>query len=302
MKIDSLSWIALLSCSLIWGSSFVLIKTAGLGLNPYQVAAVRLSVAGLCLLPWSVASIRRRGLANIQWRNLIIAGATGNFIPYFLFPIAMADSRVSSGVAGILNAMTPLFALVIGVVFFQTQARWNAYAGIALALSGALVIVFFRSSGEDAATNAHWAWGLLPLVATALYGWNGNHVKQWLGDYAPIEIAALSLGLCAIPALAVLLWMPPATSGWPPLVVQSLGAAAILGMICTALAVWLIFILIQRTNVLFASTVTYFSTIVALGWAYRQAEPLGIPHAVGVGCILGGVWLANASVFRRWGN
>ena len=93
-------WVLLVVLSIIWGSSFILIKKSLEHFNPYEVGALRVLIAGILLLPMAILNIKKFPRKYLKW--LILAAVTGNFIPMFLFPIA--ETKVSSSIAGIINS------------------------------------------------------------------------------------------------------------------------------------------------------------------------------------------------------
>ena len=92
-------WVLLVVLTLIWGSSFILIKKSLLHYNPYEVGSLRIAIASVLLMPLAIINIRK--FPRKQLKYLLVAAACGNFIPMFLFP--MAETEISSAVAGIIN-------------------------------------------------------------------------------------------------------------------------------------------------------------------------------------------------------
>ena len=104
MNPEKEKWVLLAILSIIWGSSFILIKKSLDHFNPYEVGALRVLIAGIILLPLAIMNIKKFPKKHFKW--LIFAALTGNFIPMFLFPIA--ETKVSSSIAGIINSMMPI--------------------------------------------------------------------------------------------------------------------------------------------------------------------------------------------------
>src|SRR5436190_7230537 len=140
-KTTSLILITILA--IVWGSSFILMKK---GLEVYswdQVGAIRMVVSFIVLFPFVWKSFRKIDAAS--WKFIAVSGFLGNGIPAFLFPLS--ETRIDSALAGILNSLTPLFTLIIGLVFFATQLSVNRISGVLIGLIGALMIVLTRSKG-----------------------------------------------------------------------------------------------------------------------------------------------------------
>ena len=117
MNHEKEKWILLVLLSLIWGSSFILIKKSLEHFNPYQVGALRVLISGVLLSPIALLNIKKFPKSHLKW--LIIAALCGNFIPMFLFPIA--ETKVSSSIAGIINSTMPLFVILVGAAFWKTK-------------------------------------------------------------------------------------------------------------------------------------------------------------------------------------
>ena len=153
------SWFLLVLLSLIWGSSFVLMKK---GMETYtapQVAALRMLIAGICLFPLVLRSLKSDFKGKLKY--LLLAGALGNGIPAFLF--TTAETGISSALAGMLNALTPLFTMAVGVSLFATKLKRNSLIGVIIGLAGAVMLVNAQT-GNGGQSNALFA--LLVVLAT----------------------------------------------------------------------------------------------------------------------------------------
>src|SRR5690606_37864523 len=125
--------------------SFILIKKSLEHFNPYEVGALRVLIAGILLLPIAIANIKKFPRKYLKW--LVLAAITGNFIPMFLFPIA--ETKVSSSIAGIINSMMPIFVIIVGSLFWKFSTSKRQLIGVAISFSGACILAFSGgSSGE----------------------------------------------------------------------------------------------------------------------------------------------------------
>ncbi len=290
---DRLSWLLLGTLALIWGSSFILMKR-GLWddgrpvLSPGQMASARLAIAWAVLIP---ATLRHWPTLRAHWRPLLLAGVLGNGIPALLF--ATAQTRIDSALSGMLNSLTPLFTLVIGLLLFSTQARMTQLAGVLLGLVGAVgLVVFDPGSGP-----AGWSlYALLPVAGTMCYGASANVVKHRLYMMPSMATAALALtfvgpvGLagCIATGLPGTLESDPAA--WP-----ALGFVALLALLSSALSLVLWNALLKRTSAVQASAVTYLMPVVAIGWGLLDGERLSPMQVVMIAVVLAGVYLVTAS-------
>lgn len=280
-------WGILILLALVWGSSFILMKR---GLEVYtssQVGAMRMFIAFVFLMPFAFAYARREHLKD--WKGFLGTGVLGNFIPAFLF--TKAETGISSALAGMLNSLTPLFTLVIGVVLFQSKTRVINVVGILMGFAGAIGLLI-TGRQDDWGTNV--SYGTYVIIATLCYGFSVNIIKKWLGPVNSITITVWAFIFVGPPAgiylfstdfLHRLTTIPGA---W-----QSLGYVTILAVFGTALSVILFNILIKRSSALFASSVTYLIPVVAMGWGVVEGEAVLAMHFVWIGLILLGVYLVN---------
>lgn len=292
MKTPPRVYLFITLCALVWGSSFILMKKALVTYSPQQVGALRMVTAGLALLPFVLYRLLRTR-RRLPYHLLLTSSLMGNVIPAFLFPLA--QTKLESGTTGALNALTPLFAMIMGMLVYRAPFRWGRLVGVVIGLGGALVLILHGTThlGGDP------VYALLIVLATALYGLNVNFVKYRLEGVNPVDIAGVGLGLVALPLLAYLLLGTDfvARTATHPDAQFSLLAVMALGAIGTALALWLFFQALALASPVVASSVTYLMPIVALGWALADGEQLGYPHAIGLGLILLGVWGIS-----RWGK
>lgn len=117
MDTKQLKWIYLAILSLIWGSSFILIKKGLIGLTAIQVGSFRIIFAALFLLIFGFNSLKK--ISKRQWKYVAITSLFGTFMPAYLF--AIAETQVNSSIVAILNSLTPLNTLVLGIVAFGIQ-------------------------------------------------------------------------------------------------------------------------------------------------------------------------------------
>ncbi len=283
------SWLMLGFLSLIWGTSYILIKKALVVYSPVQVACLRLSISTLAFLP---VFLRRAGrIERRQWGLLLAIGVTGTGLPSFLFPLAQTE--VSSSVAGILNSLSPLFTLVLGMLFFRSAPPAVKLLGVLLGLAGAVSLIVF---GDEVGLQGNLWYGLFIVAATLCYGTSNNLVGFYLRGMSSLTIGAISFFMVGVPALIYLL----TGSGFlhvirhEPGAWTALGYVALLSLFSTVLASILYFRLIQRTDPVFGSTVSYIVPAVALLWGVWDGEVISILHLLGMGMILLGVNLTRS--------
>jgi drug/metabolite transporter (DMT)-like permease len=282
------NWLLFLLLSLVWGSSFILMKTSAEHLNGLQVGAVRIFAAGVSFLPFAVIYISRIPLRKMG--IVILTGLLGNFFPALLFATAIKENGESS-LASILNSLTPLFVIVIGVLFFKAKVAKNKIAGVLVGFAGLVMLSLLRGP-----VSANDNGVLLILIATIFYGINVNLVSHFLKGIDGLKIASVSLAIMAIPSAAIM-WQQNVFSiaRYDEEARWSIAVACLLGIVGSAIATAVYYILIQRAGGLFASLVTYAIPIVAMIWGLLANESI---TGIEIGClaiILTGVYLANRS-------
>ena len=284
-----INWVLFVVLSLIWGSSFILMKVSKEHLNGYQIGAIRIFSAGIIFLPFAlyhITKIPRNKLALVA-----LSGLLGNFLPAFLFAIAI-ENRIDSALAGILNSLTPLFVIIISVAIYKSPIATKKIAGVMIGFIG--LIILSLSKGGISLNNMGYA--SLILIATICYGLNVNLVSRYLKGVSPIHMATVSLAIMSFGALAVLIMHEV-----PSILMHDEGArisivyAALLGIVGSAFATVLFYILIKRAGALFAALVTYGIPVVAIIWGVVANEDVTWIQVACLGIILSGVFLANKS-------
>jgi len=267
--------------AIIWGSSFILMKEGLKFYSSYQIAAMRISFSGLVLIPfinWKKLDIKRS-----DYKYFIISGFLGSAIPAFLFPLA--QTRISSSLAGAINGLTPLFALIIGVIFLGVKfSRLKAF-GVIFGLAGAVFLII----GQD--IQFEFSHVMMAIVATLCYGINVNIIKQKLDSYPPLLVAALPLAIISIAGFAVLGYFGLNINVNDMQFVYSFGATLLLAFIGTSISLIMFNRLIQQTNTVFATSVTYLIPIVALFWGLFDHEQILYNYFIGLLFILGAIWM-----------
>lgn len=281
------AWAILFFLILVWGSSFVLIKRSLLYFDSAQLGSLRIIIATLFLVPFVFSRFRQ--ITRKQWFYLFISGLFGNGLPAYFY--AIAQHGVDSSIAGILNSLTTLFTLILGLLFFKMKAKWFNVTGVFIGLFGAVGLIVSSGVG-DVSFNFYYASFI--IMATIGYAINVNVIKTFLGDVKPIEITAFALVSIFIPVNIVLFGFTDFVQTlsdpgiWKGFVY--IGTLAVVG---SALALILFNRLIQITSSLFAASVTYMIPIVAILWGLADGEIFKPVYLLWVGMILFGVFLVN---------
>lgn len=284
----NVKWILFIILCLTWGSSFIIMKGGMEILSPYQLASIRIISAGIVMLPWIFKAYRSVPKKVIP--ALILSGFLGTLFPAYLFCIA--QTKIDSSIAGILNALTPIFTLAIGMLFFNLRVGWIKWVGMLLGFAGMLVLVL----GASRQINMQYiGYTFFVILATVCYGLNVNVVNQYLKDVAPLHIATIAFTALIIPNLIILVSTGYFTDPnlFNGLLTKGTIAGASLGIISTCLASVVFYTLMKKAGPVFASMVTYGIPLVAIGWGFVAGETITTIQILGMVVILAGVRLAN---------
>tara|TARA_R110002050_G_scaffold96981_2_gene201722 strand:+ start:2470 stop:3378 length:909 start_codon:yes stop_codon:yes gene_type:complete len=285
-KIDQ-KWGYLIILSMIWGSSFILIKKSLLGFTPMQVGGLRILFASLLLFLLGFNSLKT--LRKADWKWVIIAGLCSSFFPPFFF--ALAQTEISSGITSILNSVSPLFTTLVGIALFGLALKGRQILGVFIGLLGTVVLI---AEGMENNINQNYWYSFFIIFSALGYAFNINIIKKHLSHLSSLAVTTASFGVAFFPALILLVY-----SGFFSHFVNNTGmqhavwyllALALLG---TALANILFNKLINLSSPVFAASVTYLIPLVAVLWGFLDGERISIVQLLGGLIILFGVWLVN---------
>lgn len=261
-------------------------------LSAWHVAALRMLSSGIVLLPFLPKAWKAVPRTSIGY--VLLSGWLGSFFPAFLFCIA--ETRIDGALAGCLNALTPLFVIIIGALFYNIQTTAQKVFGVLIGFAGCVVLTYANYQG----TLGYIGYALLALLATLFYGINVNVVSTHLKTIKSIHIATVAFCGLLLPSAIVLIAsgffkQPLHTTAY----VKSISASCVLGIMGTVIASILFYVLVKRAGGLFASLVTYGIPFVALAWGLYDHELVTWLHMVALVIILAGVYIANSSFSNR---
>jgi drug/metabolite transporter (DMT)-like permease len=283
-----IDWLIFIALSIIWGSSFILMKI-GLDnkLSAYQVAAIRVVAAGLFLMPVAIRYLNQ--IPTNQLLTVFLSGILGSLLPAFLFCIA--EEEIDSSLAGVLNSLTPIFVIIIGALFFKRITPTNKIVGIIIAFAGCVLLLLSKGHMGE---SRHFIYSSLVLLATVMYGFNVNLVSKYLVNIPSLQIAAVALSLNAIPGFIILMYTGFFSINFSSATaVSGTAAAVVLGVGGTAIATVLFYMLVKRASGIFASMVTYGIPFVAIAWGIYFKENFGWSQVLCMLIILFGVYWVN---------
>lgn len=284
---NSENYLILFILSIVWGSSFILIKKALIAFEPQQVASLRITISALAFTP--VVLYYRKQILWSKWKTLLAVGLTGSAVPAFLF--STGQTELSSTITGILNSLSPLFTLLFGIIIFGAAVIQRKIIGVLLGLSGAILMVVFA---EEGGASSNLAYGLLIVLAAACYGLSANIVSFRLKGMKSLHLSATSFFLVGLPAIFYLFSTDfVQVLQTDDYALKSLAAVTFLSLIGTVAASVIFYYLIQKTSALFGSTVAYLMPIVSVFWGLLDGEFINLFHFFGMGLILFGVYLSR---------
>ncbi|WP_433170798.1 DMT family transporter [Actinoallomurus sp. CA-150999] len=275
--------------ALLWGSGFLWIKLAlNHGLTPVQITVVRAALGSAVLVCLARSAGQRLPRDFGTWRRLVVAAFFCNALPFFLFGIG--EQTVGSGVAGVLNATTPLWSLLVGLAIGTEHGlRPVRLGGLLLGFAGTLLIF---APWHAAGFVSRGSFAL--LGAAASYAIAFAYMARRLTGKGTAPIALSAAQLMAATGLSVLT-LP--VDGFAPVHAdaKALIAVVILGIFSTGLTFYLNYRLIADDGATSAATVGYLLPVVsvALG-AIVLSEPLSLRVIAGMAVVLVGVGMTRA--------
>lgn len=282
-------WIYLISLSLIWGTSFILIKKALIGLTPLQLGSLRIIFSSIILFIFAWNTLKL--ITKKEWKWIIISAFLGSFFPAFLF--AFAETEIDSSIASILNSLVPLNTVIIGVIVFKIASSKKQIIGVVVGLIGTYLLI---DGGIQLNPDQNYLYAGLVILCSFLYGFNVNIIKKYLNDIPAVTIAAGHFSVIFIPAIIIFSFSGFNTDQvYDPITLKSIGYVLILSAFGTALAKVLFNKLVQMSTAVFASSVTYSLLIVSLFWGILDGELFSINQLMATALIVLGVLLSSRS-------
>jgi len=278
-------WFWLISLAFIWGSSFILIKRGLNSYEPDQLAAYRMLFASVLLLPVALKNLKKVTKKNYIY--LLEVAFIGNAIPSYLF--AVGQTHISSSLAGILNSVTPISTLIIGMILFRSKANWLNVIGLLMGLIGTVGLIFSSSSNVD----GDLIYSLLIVVAGIMYALNLNVIKYLLTDLSGVALTSIAFAMTLPAALMYLYYTGFEAKHHIEQAYESLFYIFILSLFSSAIAVVGFNILVKYTTAIFASSVTYIIPIFAIMWGLLDGETVLWIQVVWLIVIILGIRLVN---------
>jgi drug/metabolite transporter (DMT)-like permease len=302
MNNKTLIWLLFIFLSLTWGSSFILMKKSmfptghEMVLGPFQVGALRIVIAGTVLLP--IALKFKKHLTRKTFHLLFIVGFFGSLMPSMMF--TLAETGISSSMAGLVNMATSFFVVIIGVAFYKAKPTVFQLIGLGLGSTGLFLVL---NSQADIASNPDIRYALFLFPATVGYAVSLTTIKFKLNHLPSMAITSLSFFLVLVPALLIAI----ITDAFSPIFnhvdgFKAIGYLSILAVLGTAIAVMLFTKLVAISNHIFSSAIAYILPVVAIFIGVLDGEVFPLVNLFWVTLIIAGVFLMNRSTKKKAEN
>ena len=285
MKILYKHYLFLVILSMIWGSSFILMKRSLESFTALEVASLRIFIAFVSLLPFIFNDLSK--LRKSQIVPLIIVGFLGNALPALLF--TLSQEWLNSSFVGTLNSLTPIFTLLFGWFFFKNDFSLPKFYGVLIGLFGSILLFL---SGSTIQSDISFPV-IYVIIATMCYAISINVIREKLDTLPSIAITSISfLFIGPIAGIFVgnidLISILNTDTGF-----VSFNYIVLLSLVCTSFPVILFNILVKETSSVFASSVTYLIPVVAIFWGFLDNELIKFSHFLAMAIILLGIYLVN---------
>ena len=285
---DKKKWMILVILSIIWGSSFILIKKGLIGLSPTQLGALRVIISAFFIFIFGFHTLKK--IPRAKWKWLVVSGFLGTFFPVFLF--AFAETEIDSSTTSILNSLVPLNTMLLGFAIFKISSSKRQVLGVIIGFSGTALLIM---SGSKLNPDQNYMYASFVLLSGIFYGLNVNIIKRYLQDVTSVSIVFGNFVAIIIPACLVLIWTDFFENNVFKniIIMKSIGYVVILSLFGTVLAKILFNKLVQMATPVFASSVTYLMPIVAIGWGVLDGELFNLIQGFAALLILLGVYLSH---------
>ena len=288
MKLNK--WFYLIFLSVIWGSSFILIKKGLIGLEASQLGSLRIIFSSFIIFLFGWRKIFE--IRIIEWKWITISAFLGSFFPAFLF--AFAEKEIDSSVASIINSTVPLNTLILGIIIFKINTTKRQIIGVLIGFFGTYLLI---SSGIKLNPDQNYNYAGLVILCSFLYALNVNIIKKYLQHLSALTITVGHFTAIIIPAILVFVFSEFRIENLNNAETKiSIFYVFILALFGTALAKIIFNKLIKISSPVFASSVTYSMLIVSIFWGIIDGEKFSIYQLIATGFIVLGVLLTNRSI------
>ena len=298
-KVSPIQWFTLFLLGAIWGSSFILMKIGTRSFSTFELSSLRMFFGGFLALPFLIPIFRKYDKSILFW--MFVSAMLGSAIPSILF--SYSASKMDSNLNGVINSLTPLFTLIVGIIWLRYKTSLLSLVGIGVGFFGVLMLF---TQKQTTFTQAQYA--IFPLLATMMYGVNMNIVKVKLSHLPSVDILKGIFGMLGWLYLPIIIylgvfhdldfshfsfdfWIQDSAPSIQKM--KSIEAMFILGVLGSFIASFVFYRLLKQTNALFASTNTYLIPLMSIFWGYMDGELITWIHFMSLFIILLGVYLVS---------
>ena len=287
MNLGIRKWGTLIILSIIWGSSYILIKKGLTGLTPIQLGSLRVIVTTILIAPIGYQKIKKIPKEKLKW--VAFSAFVGSFLPAYLF--AFAETEISSSVTAVMVSLTPLFTLLISVIVFGEELLRKQVLGVIVGFLGIIVLI----NNELLESSFSLLYVMFVIIAAFCYAINANVLKYKLPNIPALGIVFMSFLFMFIPAFIILCFsdFPFADFASNPLIIESIIYIIILALFGTAIAKVLYIKLLAISTPVFSVSTTYLMPIIAIFWGLLDGESFQPIQFIGTLIILMGVYLVT---------
>jgi len=280
-------WGTLIILSVIWGSSYILIKKGLTGLTPVQLGSLRVIITTVLIAPIGYNKIKHIPKNKMKW--VAVSAFVGSFFPAYLF--AFAETEISSSVTAVMVSLTPLFTLLISVIIFGEELLKKQVIGVIIGFLGIVVLI----NNELLSSSFNLLYVMFIVLAAFCYAVNANLLKYKLPNIPALGIVFMSFLFMFIPAFIVLFFseFPFSDFTSDPLILESIVYIVILALFGTAIAKVMYIKLLAISTPVFSVSTTYLMPVVAIFWGLLDGEEFKLTQFIGTSIILIGVYLVT---------
>jgi len=280
-------WGTLIILSVIWGSSYILIKKGLTGLTPVQLGSLRVIITTILIAPIGYNKIKHIPKNKMKW--VAVSAFVGSFFPAYLF--AFAETEISSSVTAVMVSLTPLFTLLISVIIFGEELLKKQVIGVIVGFLGIVVLI----NNELLSSSFNILYVMFIVLAAFCYAVNANLLKYKLPNIPALGIVFMSFLFMFIPAFIVLFFsdFPFSDFTSDPLILESIVYIVILALFGTAIAKVMYIKLLAISTPVFSVSTTYLMPVVAIFWGLLDGEEFKLTQFIGTSIILLGVYLVT---------
>ena len=287
MNIQIKKWGTLIILSIIWGSSYILIKKGLTGLTAIELGSIRIMITTIIVAPFGYSKIKSIPKEKFKW--VFFSACVGSFFPAYLF--AFAETQISSSVTAVMVSLTPLFTLLISVIIFSAAFIRRQLLGVFVGFIGIIILVY----NELLISSYNLLFVFFVIIAAFCYAINANILKYKLPGISAIALVFMSFAFLFIPALIILILsdFPLAEFVYDPGIIKSIAYIFILALFGTAIAKTMYIKLLEISTPVFSVSTTYLMPIVAIFWGLLDGEEFKLNQVIGTAVILIGVYLVT---------